>query len=134
MGKQKFLSKSQILEADDIKKQEVYVPEWNGTVLVWGLTGRDREELEVLVSEARNKTAEDAVINLRAHICSFAIRDEEGKHIFTPADVRALGEKSVTALIRVADIAGKLSKITPEDVEQLAKNSVSDPNADSPSA
>lgn len=130
----KYLTREQILGAQDIEKRAVKVPEWGGVVSVWGLSGRDREALEILVSEANDKTGEKAVVNLRAHICSFAIRDEEGKRLFTPADVEALGEKSVIALIRVADVASRLSRITPEDVEQLAKNSVSDPNADSPSA
>ena len=36
---QKVLTKSQILEADDIKHESVFVPEWGGKVFVQTMTG-----------------------------------------------------------------------------------------------
>ena len=40
------LSRDQILEADDLKTEEIEVPEWNGSVVVRELRGRERDAFE----------------------------------------------------------------------------------------
>jgi hypothetical protein len=48
--------------------------------------------------------------------------------------VEALGKKSAAALNRVFEVAQRLSGITDDDVEELAKNSVGGPSDGSISA
>jgi len=61
--------------------------------------------------------------NVRARLCAISIVDETGKRMFSDEDVRALGRKSAAALDRVFAAAQRLSGLTDEDVEELAKNS-----------
>jgi len=51
--------------------------------------------------------------------------------LFTDADVKALGMKSAVALQRVFDVAQRLSGITSDDVDELAKELDENPFEDS---
>lgn len=110
------LTRAAILESSDLPVEAVDVPEWGGTVSVRTLTGaeRDRFELEVLGSSKQN---------IRARLCAYAMADDSGMALFTPADVEALGRKSAAALDRVFTAAMRLNAIGGQDVEGLAKNS-----------
>ena len=45
------LTKEQILEAQDIQREEVEVPEWGGTVYVKSLSGADLGQYEAALAE-----------------------------------------------------------------------------------
>jgi len=113
-----FLTREQILSAEDIKTEEVEVPEWGGTVLVKGMTGKERDLFEMSFLTGGQSTVE----NVRAKLVSLTIIDAESKQIFSMADIDTLGQKSAKALDRVFAVAQKLSKIGAEDVKELAKN------------
>jgi len=68
---------------------------------------------------------------MRAKLCARTICDEKGKLLFKESDIEALGEKSGGALSTIFDIAQRLSGITKDDVEKLAKNSKSAQTEDS---
>ena len=55
MSDKKILSKADILRADDIKTIEVAVPEWGGSVLLRGLTGRERDLFEESILDQTGK-------------------------------------------------------------------------------
>lgn len=114
-----LLTKDQILAASDIKTEEVHVPEWGGTVRVSGMTGEGRDRFE-MACVAEDGTA--SVSNVRAKLVASSIVDEQGRLIFTDADIEALGRKSCAALDRVFDVAQRLSRVSATDVESLAKN------------
>ena len=115
-----FLTRDQILNAEDIKTEEVEVPEWGGTVLVKGMNGKERDAFEMSYLTAGQSTIE----NVRAKLVSLTVIDHETKNqLFTVADIDALGQKSAKALDRVFAVAQSLSKIGQNDVEELAKNS-----------
>lgn len=113
------LSRDEILQAVDIKKELVEVPEWGGSVWVRGMTGADRDRFESSVIEMRGSKQTLHLDDMRAKLCSACICDEEGKLLFTPADVKALSAKSATALNRVFAIAQRLSGIGEEEVAEL---------------
>jgi hypothetical protein len=54
--------------------------------------------------------------------------------LFTDEDVAALGQRSAAALERVFDAASRLSGLSAEDMEELAKNSESGQSGGSTSA
>jgi len=115
-----FLTREQILSAEDIKTEEVEVPEWGGTVLVKGMNGKERDAFEMSFLDGSRATTE----NIRAKLVSLTIIDPEtNKQLFTVADIDALGQKSAKALDRIFEIAQRLSKIGANDVEEMAKNS-----------
>lgn len=124
-----MLTRDQILSAESVlPHEEVSVPEWGGNVLVWGMTGSERDAFEESRQKAdpsaaagKPKTKTD-LSNIRAALCVWCIRDDAGKRLFTNEDIVALGRKSAKALTRVADVAMRLNGMTPEDAEALEKN------------
>ena len=110
------LSRDAILAAEDTRTQEVEVPEWGGSVLVRGMTGRERDEFESsMLIQAAGQTARD-LRNTRAKLVAKCAVDDDGARLFTDGDVTALGEKSAAALVRVFEVAARLSGLDEEDV------------------
>jgi len=127
----KLLTRDAILQAQDLPTQDVEVPEWGGTVRVRALTGAERDAFEQSIVEQRGKSTRMNLQNVRAKLVALTVVDENGNRIFSDADAKLLGQKSAAALNRVFEVAQKLSGITPEDVEELTKNSDSDQSEDS---
>lgn len=126
-----LLSRDAILAANDTQREEVQVPEWGGAVLVKSLTGKERDAFEAGIVEQKGKKTSVNMKNIRAKLVVLACVDESGQRLFGDGDVEALGNKSAAALERVFKVAQRLSGLTDEDVEELAKNSESDQSADS---
>ena len=131
----KMLNRTEILEASDIKVQEVAVPEWgeNAAVYVKGMNGAERDKFEGSLITMRGKDKQMNMANIRAKLASMSVCDEKGKRLFNENDVQALSQKSAAALQRVFAVAQKLSGISDEDVEELAENLKNDPFDGSPS-
>lgn len=125
-----LLSRDSILSCSDLLAEVVPVPEWGGSVRVLAMTGQERDRLEESMREEdRDGTVHVRTANMRAKLCAYTIVDAENKKLFTAADVAALGAKSSCALERVAAVAMRLSGMTKEDAEAIAKNSESGPSA-----
>lgn len=120
-----FLSADEILSADDLPRETVSVPEWGGDVLVQGMSGTDRDRFEAAMLN-RNMDGLDkdkAMEMYRARLAAACIVDETGKRLFQgDAVTKRLGQKSAAALTRVAEVASRLSGLTPEDAEELTGN------------
>jgi hypothetical protein len=115
-----YLNRQQILDVEDIKTEEVEVPEWGGTLVVKMMTGAERDRFEASIYGPSGKAKID---NIRAKLVAQTVIDPEtGEKMFSPADIDALGNKSAAALDRVFTASKKLSKITEDDVEELVKN------------
>jgi len=112
------LTRDQILQADDATAalQTVEVPEWGGTVHVRVMTGTQRDRWEANVTG-------DPGNNPRARLATYTLCDEQGKPLFTEADIISLGGKSVTALDRVLAAAMRANALGPDATEEAAKNS-----------
>ncbi len=117
-----LLTKEQIWAADDLKWEDVQVPEWGGAVRVKTLTGAERDQYEadsVKMEGNRRKM----VGNLRARLVALCVINEDGTPMFTRADVMKLGQKSAPALDRVFEVAARLNAMSDEDMDDLAGNS-----------
>ena len=125
------LSREEILGADDIVTELVSVPEWGGDVYVKGMTGKERGDWEAGIVKTTDKGTIVNMQNVRAKLCAKSIVGEDGKKLFTPADIKALGEKSASALQKVFVVAQKLSGLTDDDVEELAEGLQDSPLEDS---
>jgi len=121
------LTKKDILKADDIQKEMVNVPEWGGDIYLRTMSGLERDAFEqsIVKDKVTNLT------NIRARFCALVICDEDGKRLFTDADVVELGRKSSLVLSRIFDVGQSLNGFTNADVEELAKNSESGQSDDS---
>lgn len=119
----KYLKRDEILNCDDLKTEELEVPEWGGTVVIKAMTGTERDAFEATLINQTGKNQTMKMDNIRAKLVAKTVIDPETKELmFTTADIESLGKKSASALDRVFKVAQKLSKITEEDVEELAKN------------
>jgi len=116
------LSRDDVLKAEDLTTEEVDVPEWGGSVLVRGMTGRERDEFEVSVTVEHGGQMVQDFANLRAKLVARCTVDEDGERLFTDADVAALGEKSGAAIDRVFAAASRLSGMGEKDVQELTQN------------
>ena len=94
------------------------MPEWGGDVLVRGLGGAERDQLEALMLQDKERSYD----NLSARLAAMSIVDEQGARLFTDVDVAALGKKSAGALRRVVEAAQRLSAMSASDAAELIKN------------
>jgi hypothetical protein len=116
------LSRDDLLKAEDLVTEEVDLsdlPGYTGSVLVRGLTGRERDEFEASVLVERGGKAVRDLANVRAKIVAKCVVDEDGKRLFTDSDVAALGEKAGAAIDRMFDAASRLSGLRPGDVDEM---------------
>jgi len=125
----KFLTREQIINCNNLKSEDVAVPEFGEGcyVRVTELPAYERDEFENWI--LRNKDTRDYV-NFRARLCAYTVVDPEtGRKVFAdernnikPEDIEELGKKSGAALDRICDIAQKLSGMKKEDVDKMTKN------------
>lgn len=122
--KTKILTRDEILNASDMVIEEVYVPAWKGSVFVKSLTGaeRDRFEKDIIEWKGKGKNSKaEMKDNIRAKLVALTVVDPETKQlIFSRADVEVLGQKNASALDAIFSKAQELSKLSDEDVEELA--------------
>jgi hypothetical protein len=124
--------RNKILEASDIRRERVEIPEWGLTLEVRGLTGSQRAKLMRTGFDARG-TADFEKLYPELIIAS-AFDPDGGEPVFTEADRDALNGKSGAALERIAQAAMRLSGLSPEAVEQAEKNSAPTPSVASTSS
>lgn len=116
-----YLSKQQILEAQDRSFEDVEVPEWGGTVRIGTMTAAQRDRYEVLFAQARKDGAATSQ-SIRALLVAACLVDEAGEQVFTMDEVEALGKKSGAALNRVFLRALDLNVLTKGAAERVAGN------------
>lgn len=121
------LTRDRILAADDLRRELVPVPEWGGPVFVRVMTGSQRARFET-------ETNGPGKLTVRERLIAATACDEGGHLLFTAGDVAALAEKSGAALDRLAEVALRLNRIGPKDVDDLEKNSGSPPSSSTPTA
>jgi hypothetical protein len=124
-----LLSRQQILDADDRKRERVSVPEWGGEVFVQGLTAKDRDEFEASCLVRNGKKRDFTMQNIRAKLVCRCIVDEQGQPMFSVEDIHQLSQKSAAAMTRVFQVAQRLSGLGDDDLEELTKNSETDQSA-----
>jgi len=108
--------KDNILNADDLRSETVFVEEWNTKVTIRTMTGTERDAFELELSGPEGKQ------NARAKLLVRCIADESGNRVFQDSDALALGKKSSKALDKLWDIALDLNRVRKKDVEEAEKN------------
>lgn len=116
-----FLTKEQILSANDRPREEVDVPEWGGKVILQAISGTDRDNFEQAIANPSGKGVKDGAL-IRARLVALSVVDEKGQKIFEPRDMVELGKKSAAVLDRLYDVASRISGISKASQDDLAKN------------
>lgn len=115
-----LLTRQQILDSEDRQFEYVEVPEWGGTVKVMAMSGEQRDKYQLSMLEM--KGTDEFVVkreNVTAKLVAYSCVDEKGDMLFTEKDVLALGRKSSAAMDRITTVASRLSKLRPDDVDEL---------------
>jgi hypothetical protein len=118
------LSRDDILKAADNEPEEIDVPEWGGSVLVRGMTGRERDAFEMsMLTPGRGGRRQVDPANVRAKLVARCVIDDDGNRLFTDADVAELGGKSAAAVDRVYAVAARLSGMGgEEEMQELVRD------------
>lgn len=101
-------------------KEDVPVPELGeGKVIpVWGLNPAERTDFEDrLGRQPKNKK------QVRQRWVVECCRNDDGTKIFNTSQLEQLGQRSSVVVERLIDVALRLSGVTGQDLEKLAKNS-----------
>lgn len=118
-----ILTADLILQADDLPRELVEVPEWGGEVYVRCLTAAERDDWESsVISLEKGGKAKTDMRNLRAKLVARTVCDEKGERLFTDSQIQQLGGKSAAALDRLYSVAARLSAITKSDEDELLGN------------
>jgi hypothetical protein len=143
--KEKVLTKNDIFKVEDIVKEYVDIPEWNGGLYIKVLSGEERDAFEEGMFKSNDMGDFTRNLkNMRAKLIAFAAVDVNNKPIFDSilkydiqgklyGDVADLGKKSSIVLDRMYTVAQRLNKLRKEDIEDLTKNSLPDQIEDSTS-
>ena len=134
MAAKKFLNKAEILAQDDLKTEDLFVPEWDAWVKVRTLNASERDWFEASTVQRNGKKVTTNLNNIRARLCLLCLVGEDGERLFQQEDEFPLGGKSAAALDRIFTVAQRLNGLRDEDVDELAKNSNGDPDDASHSA
>jgi len=116
------LNRADILNKTDLPKEEVFVPEWGGSVFVRALTAKERVIYEQAVITRNGKDVETNLEKAIALLVALTVVDEDGKRLFSNKDADELADKNANALSKLYMVAVRMSSLAPEDVKELAEN------------
>lgn len=115
-----MLNREEIMQKDDLPKEEVEVSEWGGTVIVRGMNAKERDIIEGTFLEVQN--GKGTLMGIRAKLVVMTTVDDNGERLFNKNDEDALSEKSGSALDKLFLVALSLSGIGDKDLETAEKN------------
>lgn len=118
-----FLTRDQILNADDLKYEEVDAPEWGGVIRLKVMTGIERDDFEQSVFDMKGKDTKVNLKNFRAKLLVKTIVDEQGKRVFEELDIERLSTKSSKVLDKLFTKAQEINGIGQKEVAELTGNS-----------
>lgn len=114
-----LLDKVSLLATEDVKTEEVEIPEWGGSVRIRVMNGHDRDEFDKWMY---GKETNGAFCGMRVFLCYLCVIDKDGKRMFSMEDLPALEEKSGSALSTLFIAIQKLNKLTRAEVDKIAGN------------
>lgn len=125
-------SREAIAKIDDLKREWVDVPEWDGGCWVRGLSALERSKLERSMLDAKGNPNMAGLDALRARLVLFSAVTDAGERIFRDSDLGMIEGKSIQAVERIANVASRLSGLSEEAVIELAGKSEPTTNGSSP--
>jgi hypothetical protein len=121
-----MLTREQILAADDLKSEEVDVPEWGGSVKVIVMTGVARDSFQEQMA-----AGDKSISYFQNCLLVATLVDGDDAPLFAAADMDALRLKSAAVVTRVANVAERLNGFGAKVVEDAEKNSKAAPSGSS---
>ena len=116
-----YLTRKDILAANDLAYEEVDCPEWGGVVRVRELTAGEALDLGNATLRGDGNISPDDF----KKIACMVIVDAQGKAQFNDKDLTLLGRKSLAPIRRVVEATLRISALTEEAAEETGKDSSS---------
>ena len=123
----KILSRIEILEANDLQREKIEVPDWGGSVYIQTINGFERDAFESRCIAARKNGSLDTKL-LKAQLVILSLFDEDGKRIFNENDINDLNRKSSKVIDDLFTVAQRISGLSDDDVDELQGNSEAVPS------
>jgi hypothetical protein len=117
-----FLTRDEILSAEDRSYDTVECPEWGGTVRLRSISGRQRDLYEQSMVEQKGSDRKVNVVNARAKLIVLCAVDGDGRPLFTSEDLRQLSAKNAKPLDRLFAACQRLAGLSDDDVKALTEN------------
>jgi len=122
-----MLTREMILSLMDFEKEEVHVPEWNGSVYIRTMSALARDWMQVwfmkysLQDDGQRDAA--ALIGMQAAMVSYCLCNEDGELLFDDDEGRAiLSRKNGQVISRLYDIASRVNKMDDDEVQGEKKD------------
>lgn len=126
-----LLTRAAFFDAQDLKHEDVEVPQLGGSVRIRMMTGAERDEFREHMATFENGVP---VSTMSAALLVQTCIDESGARMFSMEEIDQLREKSAVALDTMAKVAMRLNGLGNAAVADAAKNSESGQSGDSGSA
>lgn len=104
--------RDQIIQADDRPVELVDVPEWGVKLEIRGLMSGERTALLKAAAGPDGQTQLADILSQLVVLCAY--EPDTGERVFAPEDVAILERKSGAVVEQVAQVAARLSGLTPE--------------------
>jgi len=121
--------RTKILEASDIKKEKMFIPEWDVEILVTAMSLQDRKRLRESAARSGKMVpgaggevsfADMDPEQLEVAILINNVKDLDGNPVFTKEDAAELMKKNSAITTRIASKVLELSGMTPELRREMA--------------
>lgn len=125
------------MAAKDLPRETVKVPEWDGEVIVRGMSSAERDsymDAHVKISGMAGQQPKVTIASSEALLVAKCLVKEDGTRLFTDAEACVLAKKSGAVMHRLSAIVERLSGLGEEDLKAMEKNSGNPQGEDSASA
>ena len=118
------LTREMFLKSATKPTEDVPLPELGEGVFVRvvGFTAKERTAFENSLLTKKGQPIEARKQQIRERLLVACCFDEDGKPLFTEADIEAIGNQNAALVERIVNVAMRLVGMTGTDVETLAKN------------
>ncbi len=128
------MNREQFFSFSDLTIEKVHIKEMNADFYVRSLTVGEKATWEFASYSVENsdkkgssmKLLKDRMMSSRERLVELAVCNEDGSAFFKEGDAAAISRKNSNIVSKLYDVAARLSGITKEDLEEIAKNSVSE--------
>ncbi len=118
-----FLSFEEIMTADDVVTEVLYIEEWGGNVIVKAMSGVERDAFENSTHDGKGNLRLE---NVRARLAVLVCVKEDGTRLFPTNEAAGpLGKKSASALDKIYEVSQRISGLGADAVDDAEKNSES---------
>lgn len=118
-----LLSKEEILKVADLSFEEVEVPEWKGSILLWQMTAADRGDLSAYMVDEKGKPKPNTMQGWQVRYLSLCIKDSNGAKLFTESDLQDLQGKSGKVIERLFGEAQRINGTSENALDDAKKDS-----------